>query len=121
VTRVTRGSIAIVVIGGAIVIGALGALAVKHRRFDDQMKPAISPALSDQPIEMPLPTVFGDHYWGVFPALGDVDGDGRPDLMVGTAMGRLRFFRNVGTAIQPRFAPPVWFDDLCPGGCIPTG
>ncbi len=33
----------------------------------------------------------------------------------------MQFHRNVGTAIRPEFAPPVWFDELCPNGRIPTG
>ena len=37
------------------------------------------------------------------PALGDLDGDGDLDLVVGTAEGALLVFRNVGTPTAPRF------------------
>jgi len=81
----------------------------------------VAPRLSDAPFEVVLPPVTGEHYWGLFPAFGDLDGDGRPDVMVGTATGRLRFHRNIGTAARPEFDAPVWFDAKCPNGRIPTG
>ena len=37
------------------------------------------------------------------PALGDLDGDGDPDLVVGESAGTLNFFRNDGTASAPAF------------------
>ncbi len=37
------------------------------------------------------------------PAVGDLDGDGLPDVVVGEASGELNYFRNVGTATEPRF------------------
>jgi hypothetical protein len=67
-----------------------------------------------------LPVVL-ERAWGIYPALGDLDGDGRVDLLVGGDKGRMQFHRNVGTASCPEFAPPVWFDELCPNGRIPTG
>jgi hypothetical protein len=74
----------------------------------------------DDPFDVP---VVHERAWGVYPALGDLDGDGRADLLVGDNKGRMQFYRNVnvGTAVRAEFAPPVWFDDLCPNGRIPTG
>lgn len=37
------------------------------------------------------------------PALGDLDGDGDLDLVVGEASGELNYFRNDGTPREPRF------------------
>jgi len=40
----------------------------------------------------------------VVPALGDLTGDGRPDLVRGTASGTVALHRNTGTPSAPRFA-----------------
>jgi hypothetical protein len=37
------------------------------------------------------------------PAIGDLDGDGDLDVLVGEAAGNLNFFRNEGTREEPRF------------------
>jgi uncharacterized repeat protein (TIGR01451 family) len=37
------------------------------------------------------------------PCLADLDGNGRPDLVLGAADGTLRYFRNTGTATNPTF------------------
>jgi hypothetical protein len=39
------------------------------------------------------------------PALGDADGDGDPDALVGVAEGTLHYLRNTGTATGPVYAP----------------
>ncbi|KAK3288597.1 hypothetical protein CYMTET_3933 [Cymbomonas tetramitiformis] len=48
-------------------------------------------------------------YGGSHPALTEVDwdSDGRHDLIVGNADGRILFIRNVGTDTQPQFMPGV--------------
>jgi hypothetical protein len=38
------------------------------------------------------------------PSLGDMDGDGDLDAVVGTADGTILFFKNIGTAINPIFS-----------------
>ncbi len=41
------------------------------------------------------------------PWVADVDGDGLNDLIVGDFSGLFRFYRNVGTNQQPRYARPI--------------
>jgi hypothetical protein len=59
---------------------------------------------------------------GIEPFVGDFDGDGVPDLLMGHGgQGRLLVYRNVGTAAAPRLGGPQWFDDLVPTGRVPKG
>ena len=76
----------------------------------------VSPPLGE-PFEVPIPPFPDKKSWAFFPAIGDLDGDGRFDLMVGSRLGQMRFHRGLGSG----FAPPVWFHELCPDGRIPTG
>jgi hypothetical protein len=49
-------------------------------------------------------------YRGAAPFVGDFDGDGLNDLLVGQYdQGRLRIYRNVGTRDKPRFDDFEWF------------
>lgn len=44
------------------------------------------------------------------PLVADFDGDGVPDLLVGQfGEGKLRIYKNVGTAKQPTFDGFTWF------------
>jgi hypothetical protein len=45
-------------------------------------------------------------------AAADFDRDGRVDLVVGDTYGKLRYYRNVGSMIEPRFALPQEVADL---------
>ncbi len=76
-----------------------------------------------------------DHgkYDNAFPTLGDFDGDGRTDLLIGqhtfapragkkkSRDGLLRIYSNTGQNRKPQFGDPIWFDDLVPTGRVPSG
>jgi hypothetical protein len=56
------------------------------------------------------------------PFFADFDGDGKPDLLVGQfSGGKLRVYRNVGTAGSPKFGDFEWFKASEAVGTIEPG
>jgi hypothetical protein len=56
------------------------------------------------------------------PLVADYDGDGVPDLLVGQyGGGKLRIYKNVGTAGPPRFDGFTWFKAGAEDARIPSG
>jgi hypothetical protein len=56
------------------------------------------------------------------PLVTDFDGDGVPDLLVGQfGDGKLRVYKNVGTAKEPKFQGFTWFKTGEQEARIPSG
>ena len=59
------------------------------------------------------------------PLMADFDGDGIPDLLVGefgeSSHGKLRIYKNVGTAKDPKFEGFTWFKTGEQEAQVPSG
>ena len=56
------------------------------------------------------------------PFVGDFDGDGKRDLLVGQfSSGKLRIYTNKGTQEKPEFSDFAWFQDDAETGRVPSG
>jgi hypothetical protein len=67
-----------------------------------------------RPLELP--------YRSLFPFVGDLDGDGRDELLLGTPdSGRLKVFPILGSRGRRVLGAPCWFDEKVPDGRIPSG
>jgi FG-GAP repeat len=95
-----------------------------EERSDGAMVAAASADASSlgdrRPVEVEGKPLIIDEY-AAFPALGDLDGDGRPDLLLGSPHGYLKIYRNVGSTGRLRLAAPAPFGEFCDDERIPTG
>jgi hypothetical protein len=81
----------------------------------DELRPPIQVISGGKPIDV-------ERDGHAAPFFGDIDGDGRRDLLVGEYHeGRLRIYRNVGTDREPRFDEYTWFKAGAELGRVPTG
>jgi hypothetical protein len=114
----------------ALVAGCLGARLTAAPPKDSQandLAPPFAVAVDGATLNKPIDTTKGQHGDNSYPFVGDFDGDGKFDLLIGqgrhgkTSGGSLRIYRNVGEQGKPRFAESIWFDDQTPTGRIPAG
>jgi hypothetical protein len=88
------------------------------------LAPPVAVTVGGVAIDLAAAAALGDNS---FPWVGDFDGDGKLDLLVGqrgrekSREGHLRIYRNLGGKAEPRLAEPIWFDDRVPTGRIPSG
>jgi hypothetical protein len=90
------------------------ALAVSSSLAAGELQPPFRVEAGGQPID----TDVGH----AVPIMADFDGDGVPDLLVGQfGQGRLRIYRNEGTAALPKFRALGWFRAEGAFGEVPAG
>ena len=84
----------------------------------DDVGPALSPPAKLLAAGKPI-TVDVGH---AAPYFGDIDGSGKSVLLVGQfGDGKLRIYRNEGTAKEPRFGEFTWFQAGGKDGKVPSG
>src|SRR5262245_44382819 len=91
------------------------------------LAPPVAVSVSGVPIASAHDRSFDLRDDNSFPWVGDFDGDGKLDLLVGQGGrgkvkgGHLRIYRNLGGKAEPRLAEPIWFHDQVPTGRTPLG
>lgn len=91
------------------------------------LAPPFAVTVGGVPIDSGHPRKFDLRDDNSFPWVGDFDGDGKLDLLVGQGGrgevrgGHLRIYRNLDGKAEPRLAEPIWFHDQVPTGLTPVG
>lgn len=91
------------------------------------LAPPVAVSVGGVPIDRVKDNKFDLRDDNSFPWVGDFDGDGKLDLLVGQGGhgkangGHLRIYRNQGGKAEPRLAEPIWFHDKAPTGVLPDG
>jgi hypothetical protein len=100
----------------------LGVLALAQPAADKPaeggLAPDLSPPVRIEAAGKPIDTEIGH----ACPFVGDFDGDGKQDLLVGQfGQGLLWIYRNEGTNERPKLAAGQKFKDGAETGRVPTG
>ena len=99
----------------ALLAAGLLAAAPPLRDDDGELLPPVRVEAGGKPVDV-------ERSGHAAPFVGDIDGDGLPDLLVGQFdEGRLRVYRNIGTKGKPRFGPHTWFEAGGELGTVPVG
>ena len=99
----------------AAVAAAAPAVDAAPARPDPELSPPVRVEAAGKPIE-------SGSVGHAAPFVGDFDGDGVNDLLVGQFEdGKLRVYRNEGTNSRPRFETFSWFLEGKTEGRVPTG
>jgi hypothetical protein len=96
-------------------VGSLLMLSAPDGGGPDELRPPVPVLVDGQPLD-----VGRDGHSAPF--VGDFDGDGRRDLLVGQYHeGRLRVYRNRGEDRRPQFRDFTWFEADGRPGRVPEG
>jgi hypothetical protein len=96
------------------VVGLLAAAAEEKPAPVSGMAPPVTVLAADKPIDVDIGHAA--------PCLADLLGEGKPQLLVGQfGDGKLRVYRNVGTAKEPKFKDFEWFKAGGDVGKVPSG
>jgi hypothetical protein len=103
----------------ALLLGALAAVSPAGGDGDARLDPELSPPVRIEAAGKPIETGSVGH---AAPFVGDFDGDGKPDLLVGQfENGSLTVYRNEGTGREPKLSSGQPFKTGADLGVVPAG
>lgn len=102
-----------------LLLAAVAAAAPKAGAPSAGLDPELAPPVRVEAAGKPIESGDVGH---AAPFVGDFDGDGKPDLLVGQfEKGLLRVYRNEGTAAAPKLAAGQDFKAGAELGVVPAG